>query len=628
MRLSLIFDLVDRLSRPVDAIHRRVDRLAAPARAAAVALGGLGATAGINRLGQALDGVTGRALAVTGAIGGVVGRARAAAVAIGGLGATAGVDRLGQAIGGVVERVRAATGALTDMVSKVALLGGALGAGGFALFKTQFLDTASKFERFKTVLEVTEGSAAKAGTAFDWISDFAARTPYELDQVTDAFVRMRGAGLNATDGLLEAAGNAAASKTKSMADAVEAIADAVTGENERLKEFGITASKEGKKIVYEYAINGQTMRKVADANSRAQIASTLKAIWNQQYGGAMDKLSRTWDGIISNIQDTWTRWTAAVMDAGVFDWLKGRAQGLLDLVNGMAADGTLQDWATRTAGAIISAFEATERFVLGYERIGAGGEVERIPALWDRVASVIDQVMGYVSPLVDTFGAVETAVGAVALLLGGPLLAALASLTAAFVSLGVAIMATPIGWILAAVAALAAAAALVYANWQPMSAWFVDLWTGVQAAFNGFVGWVQGAFGAALSGAIDAVWARVKPVVDTIKAAIDGVMGMAASAMAIKDRVVGAAGSVLGGAKGAVEGVAGFFGAGGDQAGRASAPPIGAAAVPVAGAQRVDAGGTLRIKVDSEGRARVAEARPADRRVDWSLDTGVVMAGP
>jgi hypothetical protein len=53
---------------------------------------------------------------------------------------------------------------------------------------------------------------------------------------------------------------------------------------------------------------------------------------------------------------------------------------------------------------------------------------------------------------------------------------AVPALSAAFVSLGAAIEATPIGWILTGIAALAALAYVIYENWQPISDFFVGLW--------------------------------------------------------------------------------------------------------------------------------------------------------
>ena len=117
-------------------------------------------------------------------------------------------------------------------------LGAGAGALGYGL-KRAFINPAAQFERFETVLKTIEGSSEKARESMNWIDDFAVKTPYELAQVTDAFVKLRAYGMNPTDGLLRDLGDASAAMGKPLMQAVEAIADAVTGENERLKEFGV-----------------------------------------------------------------------------------------------------------------------------------------------------------------------------------------------------------------------------------------------------------------------------------------------------------------------------------------------------------------------------------------------------
>ena len=68
--------------------------------------------------------------------------------------------------------------------------------GASALAAHQLIDTASQFEKFQTILETTEGSSAKAKAAMAWVTDFAAKTPYELDQVMQSFVALRSMGLD------------------------------------------------------------------------------------------------------------------------------------------------------------------------------------------------------------------------------------------------------------------------------------------------------------------------------------------------------------------------------------------------------------------------------------------------
>ena len=59
----------------------------------------------------------------------------------------------------------------------------------------------------------------------------------------------------------------------------------------------------------------------------------------------------------------------------------------------------------------------------------------------------------------------------------------------AVMGLGTALLTTPIGWAIMAIAAIAGAAYLIYKNWEPIKAFFADIWSQVKAAFAGaFVG--------------------------------------------------------------------------------------------------------------------------------------------
>lgn len=265
------------------------------------------------------------------------------------------VEKIGKSAGDVGKRFSDVTKEAGLLAGKLTLLGGAAIWG----FKSQFIDTAAEFEKFTTVLETLEGSSAKAKQSMDWVSNFAAKTPYELAEVTDSFVKLRAYGMNPTNGLLRTLGDTSAAMGKPIIQAVEAIADAVTGENERLKEFGIRATVNGNKIRYEYSYNGRQMVKEANKNSRAMIESTLTSIFNQKYAGAMDKQSRTWSGMVSNISDQWTRFKNMVMSAGVFDFLKEKLEMLLAKVDAMAKSGQLKKWADQFGKNLVVGLEKT-----------------------------------------------------------------------------------------------------------------------------------------------------------------------------------------------------------------------------------------------------------------------------
>jgi len=145
---------------------------------------------------------------------------------------------------------------------------------------------------------------------------------------------------------------------KDINQAVEAIADAVTGENERLKEFGIKARTQGETITYEYTgKDGSTQTATASKSDRKQIQQVLSGIFNEKFAGAMQKQSKTWSGMISNVSDQWTRFMNLVMRAGVFDWMKNKLGGFLDKINKMATSGQLQAYAEKMASMLKTGFE-------------------------------------------------------------------------------------------------------------------------------------------------------------------------------------------------------------------------------------------------------------------------------
>ena len=184
------------------------------------------------------------------------------------------------------------------------------------------LDTASQFEKFETQLTTIEGSSEKAKKSLDWISEFAEKTPYDIAGVTDAFVKLKAYGLDpANDGLLTSLGNTASAMGKSLDQSIEMMADAVRGESERLKEFGIVGSKNKNEMTYSYTLNGESLTKTVE-NDAIAIQAALQEIFDEKFAGGMDAMSKTWDGQLAKMGDIWTALKKRVSERGIFDRLK------------------------------------------------------------------------------------------------------------------------------------------------------------------------------------------------------------------------------------------------------------------------------------------------------------------
>lgn len=407
------------------------------------------------------------------------------------------------------------------------------GAGIGYFFKRNFVDTAAQFEKFRTILETTEGSAAKAEKAMSWISDFAAKTPYELENVTDAFVKLRAYGLDPTNGLLKTLGDTSAAMGKDVMQAVEAIADAVTGENERLKEFGVRGSKKGGMVTYEYTDRaGQQQSKTIDANNRKLIESTLVAIFNEKYAGQMDKLSKTWGGMTSNIGDQWTRFTNMVMASGPFEIMKEQLAGVLSEIDKMSADGRLKAYAEQTGAALIEFGKGA--FELGKALYGATAAVADFVGGWKNLGLILAAVK--LAPLAFSIGKVGWALakGATFLMMfvtgsatAGAAWLAFASVIGkgalmamgAFKALAAFMLTNPIGL---ALTALGVAAYLLWQNWDTVKSGLVALWQTIQTAAVGAFDAIKSSVGAVIDWLAEKT-AWIFATVDKLKSAASSV---------------------------------------------------------------------------------------------------------
>lgn len=170
-------------------------------------------------------------------------------------------------------------------------------------FLSDVVAVRGEFQKLAAVLSNSLGSESAAQESLRMISDYVAKTPFELGEVSAAYVKLVNQGLQPTVEQLTKMGDLAASTGKGFDQLAEAILDAQTGEFERLKEFGVRASKSGDQIAFTF--KGVTQ----------QVAFSSKAIQDyiiglgniQGVSGATAKISETLTGKISNLRDAWTQ---------------------------------------------------------------------------------------------------------------------------------------------------------------------------------------------------------------------------------------------------------------------------------------------------------------------------------
>lgn len=210
------------------------------------------------------------------------------------------------------------------------------------------VDSQRNFDKLNSGLITMTGSAENAAKAFSVLQQFAKETPYGLNQAVEGFTKLVALGLNPSKEALISYGNTAAAMGKDLNQMIEAVADASTFEFERLKEFGIKSSQQADTVSFTFRGVTTTVKKNSE-----EIQKYLLNIGNTDFAGAMETRSKTLDGQLSSLADSFDGLVLAVAQSGFGDAVGEQAAtaedaitALTDAIASNEIAATLQDWVT------------------------------------------------------------------------------------------------------------------------------------------------------------------------------------------------------------------------------------------------------------------------------------------
>lgn len=205
------------------------------------------------------------------------------------------------------QKIRKNSRSVSGLISKLNVLKPKLSLGnvvGIAAAGTAIksvVNTLAEMEKYEAVLGNTLGSDSAARKSLIEISKFASKTPFQVNQLTDSFVKLANQGFIPNMSEMTKLGDLASSTGKGIGQLSEAILDAKVMEFERLKEFGIKARNNGKSI--QFTFKGITSEV---ANNSQAIQDYILSLGSMKgVTGAMDKISKTTGGVLSNLGDKW-----------------------------------------------------------------------------------------------------------------------------------------------------------------------------------------------------------------------------------------------------------------------------------------------------------------------------------
>ena len=248
------------------------------------------------------------------------------------------------------------------------------------------IDGASSMEQFRNTLETVLKDPNKARKKLAWANRFANKTPFESQEVVEGMTKLQSYGIEGDRILkttnrtyLEMIGDMASGMGKSFDQAIEAVADARTGELERLKEFGIT-----KNMIDDFGKS----QGIEIFNNKGQIKDmelfnkTLFEMMNSRFGGAMEKQAKTFKGGLSTISGAFKSGLATlagvnefgdIVENSPFQILKDKVIiPFSELLVKLQEDGTFTKWAENLASIfqeLISWGEKIIKFIVDWKEL-------------------------------------------------------------------------------------------------------------------------------------------------------------------------------------------------------------------------------------------------------------------
>lgn len=260
--------------------------------------------------------------------------------------ASAGINNAANQLMRLTEMAEQSTNSINQMADLTALsslsvmsgqlgdtflsMGGAI-TGMFQKLLQGTMETGSQFESLRITINALTGDAQKGEQAVSKLMSFAARTPFEINDLTGMFTTITANGL----------------------DAFETLTGAKTGFQQELMGFigdlmafrpDVPAQQWGTAIRNAFSGEVRSLKNALDVDvtgilgrdwgdTPEQIAQDFADLAdNLGVAGLMMQNMGTWSQTISNVSDQFTRLFLAVADAGVFNDLKAALQGVTNAI--------------------------------------------------------------------------------------------------------------------------------------------------------------------------------------------------------------------------------------------------------------------------------------------------------
>lgn len=438
--------------------------------------------------------------------------------AAGALSKELGFDKVGSAIGGVVNNTRQLGGQLMSLLGPLAIIAGGGTLAGIAALATEWGRMGSEISRTATMLDMgadrlqaLRGAGAMAGigaqeltSGLKSLGDTMEDALYGRNQQALVVLNRLGIGIHKTkDGSIDAA--------RGFRDLAGAIAATKNVQVQGLiaRTFGLEAAlpllRKGPQAIEEYERKVASLGGVMGGVALAGAVKFKESLGYLEIAtqGVRNSIGEKLVPIIGPLIDQLTAWVAAnreLISTKVAEFVQGLAQWISQLdfkqigedirqfaVGIESLVDKLGGWRNAAAGVVLMmnagliasvidlglaigklAVVSVPAVIRVFGLLSAATDATLVPA----IVKGLRNAALYTAVLADMAAGIPV----VGSLLGG--------LSVGFASVSAAIAATPVGWLIAGAAAIAAAVYAIYKNWDNITAYFSAKFAGIKAAFD------------------------------------------------------------------------------------------------------------------------------------------------
>lgn len=222
------------------------------------------------------------------------------------------VDKTSAALGKTQKNVVKLNNSLVGTGKLARLAGAALAAIGLARIGKFILNTASQFQDLRVALSSVTGSIEKGEKAFNFILDFAKTSIFEVGDLTNTFIKLRGAGIEPTKKLLmtfQDVASVSADRLGTLQAITDLFARTTAGglgleELNRLGDRGIPVFK---MLENTLGLSRLEISKVGQTAEGARlILDALQFSIEKNFGGASARLTNNYSQAVSNLNDAFS----------------------------------------------------------------------------------------------------------------------------------------------------------------------------------------------------------------------------------------------------------------------------------------------------------------------------------